>query len=270
MQCPQCGSKMEKDGECPRCGATVVQHPLQKQYVKPESKRGLSLPVIVILVLCLIGFLGLLFIKSDAYKSIRAKRYFEDGQYAAAFDVLSGMIEKSGPNEYTVAFACDALRAEAEERMDAGKYAYAIPLFEKIIDLNRKAVGAGGDRLIIVRAMHDKAVCSLKLAQEGKKFVEPYGEQILAAEETLNEALELADTLGAEDKAEMLPEIHILSAIVNTERAVSLVRQKSPSHARLFLDKAEEQYEKAIELGINPLEYILIRDELDELGRILE
>ncbi len=270
MQCPQCGTKMEAGKECPQCGARVVSHPAHKRYVQPGQRSGLPTAVMVIIGVGLVGFIAVLFFSSDLYKTIRAKRLFENGRYAASVDILFDLMDKSGPDEYTVGLVSDALRAEGEERMDADEYAYAIPLFDKVIDINNESLGAGGDLLTVVRAMHDKAVCYLKLAQEEGKWVEPYGMKIMLAEDTLDEAFEKADELETDQRNEILPDMYFLGAIISTERAVSMLHDGNKSQARVFVKQAEGRLDKAIEMGIDEGEYSLVQNELDELARNLE
>jgi len=260
---------MGDTGECPHCGAKIAAHPARPPYIKREPRYGLSLIVSLFALVALFAAVGLVFIKSDTYLTMKAQRYYEDKKYPEALEIIYDIMKRSGPNNERLQLASDALRAQGEERVDQEKYLLALPLFDEIIKINEEAMGAGGSDMSIILAEYDRAICYVKLAQSSGEFVEPYGKYILDAEKSIERAMELAGDLPEAETQGVTADFTILAAIVAAERSSAFWHEKNIPQAKIYFNIAEERFKDASNSGIPQGELDFLRHELDKLRKRL-
>lgn len=195
---------------------------------------------IIIIVFILLG--GYFFIQSDTYLTMKAKRLTQQGEYALAIDILDEMIDRSGVDVERISLMSEALLAQGQARMDSGDYLEAVPSFSKVIEKNIEFKGTGGNREFIVKALYDTAICFLMLAQDKGEYIEPFCDELMSADEAIDEVLVVLEEIEADWRSEMAADAHILAANIAAERASFFLYIKDYSQARAYLLEAEEQF----------------------------
>ncbi len=251
---------------CPECGAALKQPPGPIPVARDDEPRP-SMPWYIILGLFLLIAIavGYIYSQSNGYLSAKARRLIAKGDYSGGVEILYDIMKRTGPNSELINLASDGLRMQGAERMDKGNFDTALPLFDEIIRINESAEAVGGSKLNILQALVYKATCHLKFAQDEGKYVNPFGKEIMEAEDSIENGLDIAEELDASETQEYFADLYFLSANIDGERAAAFLDLKNIPQARAYLIQAKAALDKAYEYGHFKEEYASLRTQLNSL-----
>jgi tetratricopeptide (TPR) repeat protein len=252
---------------CPECGAALKQPPGPISVPQDDEPRP-SMPwyIIIGLFLLIAIAVGYVYSNSDACLSAKARRLIAKGEYAGGVEILYDIMKRTGPNSELINLASDGLRLQGAERIDKGNFDTALPLFDEIIRINESAEAVGGSKLNILQALVYKATCHLKFAQDEGKYVNPFGNEIMKAEDAVKTALDIAKGLDPSETQEYFADLYFLSANIDGERAAAFWELKNFPQARAYVIQANAALDKAYEYGHFKEEYAALRNQLGLLS----
>ena len=219
--------------------------------------------VVILIIFILLG--GYIFTQSDAYLKMKAKRLTQQGEYALAIDALDEMIERSGVDGERIMMRSEALLAQGQARMDHGDYREAVPLFRRVIENNLEFEGSGGNKEFIVKALYDTSICFLMLAQDRGEYIEPFCDELVSADDAVDELLVVLEEIDVDWKSEMAADAHILASNIAAERASYFWHIKNKSQAKAYLLEAEKEFGIGISEVKEKSEYTKLGLELSKL-----
>jgi hypothetical protein len=255
---------------CPHCGAEVKQEPFSVRRPDEQSRPALPRSVMLLMFIIIMATGIFFFFNSDTYRTMKARKNIENGDYVAAVEILYDIMKRTGPSDELLWLASDALRRQGEERMEKEQYIEALPLFDEIVKNNKASEGTGGSKLSILLASFNKAICHLKIAQDRGRFVEPYGEDINAAEDMVKEGMSLIDEIDEDRLPGIRADLHLLAANIAAERAAAFWHEMNLPQAKAYFIEAEKEYKAAIRAGGDSTELLSFREELNKLRARIE